>query len=127
MNKRILLPLQSGDKVVRCPKCTSANGRGDIGKVTNVVDNLTVQVIWEEHFSVPYPPGGYPQTERAYCIRKESRCHHCVHRMKHLSGQACPTSWKEVKTIDESVSEQPAVDVEGKAVPSESASLSTES
>lgn len=106
MNKRILLPLKEGDKVVRCAKATTVSGRGDVGQVTNVIDNLTVQVKWEYIGGVPVLASTYgysTTTERAYNVQKEGGCHHCVHRMRHLAGQECPRPWKEVKSIHESI------------------------
>ena len=101
MNKRILLPLKEGDKVVRCARATATGGRGDVGQVISVIDNLTVQVKWEY---VGGTVGAYNiTTERAYSVQKESGCHHCVHRMRHLAGQECPRSWKEVKSIHETL------------------------
>lgn len=101
MNKKILLPLKVGDRVVMCPRNTSIRGRGWCGVIESIHDNLTVLVRWEDTGM----PGSAPlNIVKSYHIRSERVCHNCVNRLQHLAGHECPVSWKEVRSIHEMVS-----------------------
>lgn len=94
--KKILLPLQPGDRVVWCPKHTSVSQRGRAGTIKEVHDNLTISIQWDE-----VDPGPKFDVARSYMARKEQICHSCIHRATHIAGGLCPMSWKEVKSIHE--------------------------
>ena len=100
--KRILLPLTKDEKVVICPRNSDIVSRGDTGHLVEVIDNLTVQVKWDAHTTRGGKSRmlGRPELSiRSYSVRKERDCHNCINRLTHIAGQACPVSWKEVRSI----------------------------